>query len=192
MITPEAMAAIEGARVLVGGKRHLEEFARPGQEMYVLANNLEEIAAIIEKRRDNGVAVLATGDPGLYGILNFMRKRWQRGDIEVIPGVSSVQLAFARLSLPWHDAVILSAHGRSTEGLADAVARGKKTAVLTGSDNPPEKLYRLLEGSAPASTYYFCFDLSMSSEDILALRSGDAYPQEYMGRHNCIMVVLND
>lgn len=192
LITPAAQAAINEARIIVGGKRHLEEYAKPGQERFVLANNLEEIAHIIAGRRDEGVAVLATGDPGLYGVLNFLRRHWGPEEIEVIPGISSVQLAFARLGLPWHDAVIVSAHGRSAEGLAGIAAAGQKTAVLTGSDNPPEKLYLMMESGGPARTYYFCFDLSLPSEYILEIKSGQDYPEEYKGRHNCIMVMLDD
>jgi cobalt-precorrin-7 (C5)-methyltransferase len=192
MITFEALEAIKGARVVIGGKRHLEEFALPGQEKYILANNLEEIAAIIRGRREEGVAVLATGDPGLYGVLSFLKKFWDPGEIEVFPGVSSVQLAFARLCLPWHDAMILSAHGRPSGGLAELAAQSSKTALLTGSDNPPEKLFKLLENTGPERKFYFCFDLSMPSEYILELKSGGIYPEEFKGRHNCVMVVLND
>lgn len=192
LITLEALEAIKGARVIIGGKRHLEVFALPGQERYILANNLEEIAAIIRGRMEEGVAVLATGDPGLYGVLNFLKKFWDPGEIEVFPGISSVQLAFARLCQPWHDATILSAHGRPAVGLADLAAQSGKTALLTGNDNPPEKLFKLLESTGTSRKYYFCFDLSLPSEYILELKSGGIYPEELKGRHNCVMVVLND
>lgn len=192
LITKEALEAIKGARVVIGGKRHLEMFTLPGQEKYILANNLDEIADIIRSRLEEGVAVLATGDPGLYGVLSFIKKFWGPGEIEVFPGISSVQLAFARLCLPWHDALILSAHGRPAGGLAELASQSSKTALLAGTDNPPEKLYHLLEGAGTARTYYFCFDLSMPSELILKLKSGEIYPEELKGRHNCVMVVLND
>lgn len=191
-IAPVAAQAIKDACVIIGGKRHLEGFASPGQEQYIISNNLNDIVEVIRKRRDDGVAVLATGDPGLYGVLNFLKKYWGPEEIEVIPGVSSVQLAFARLCLPWHDAQILSAHGRPAEGLAKAVGFCKKAAILAGPDNPPENLFAMLDSGKSHRKYYFCFDLSLPTETIVELAPGYSYPEEYKGRHNCVMVIVND
>jgi len=71
LITPEAMAAIEGAEVIIGGKRHLEIYALPGREKHVLSGNLEDILDLVRSRGEKRVAVLATGDPGMYGILKY-------------------------------------------------------------------------------------------------------------------------
>lgn len=191
-ITPEARSAIEGARIVVGGKRHIENFCRSGQIGVILANNLEEILELVKRGQNEGVAVLASGDPGMYGILSFLKSRLGTENIEVIPGVSSVQIAFARLCLPWHEAVVLSAHGRPLEKVAELTEKAGIYAVLTGSDNPPEKVFSLLEKRGSGRKYYFCFDLSLPEEQILSLASGDTFPEEFKGRHNCVMVLENE
>ncbi|MFZ5647320.1 MAG: precorrin-6y C5,15-methyltransferase (decarboxylating) subunit CbiE [Bacillota bacterium] len=191
-LTEEARAAIAGARIVIGGKRHIESFCGKDQLKFILANNLEEVLEVIRSRRDEGIAVLATGDPGMYGILSFLRDRLGPENIAVLPGISSVQMAFARLCLPWHDAVVLSAHGRSPEKVAEIAEKAGKLAVLTGNDNPPETLFALMENMGGRKKYYFCFDLSLQGEEIILLNSGDKYPNEYKGRHNCVMVVLNE
>lgn len=191
-ITNEARSAIEGARIIIGGKRHLENFCRRDQMGVVLGNNLQEVLELVRSRREEGIAVLATGDPGMYGILSFLRERLGPENVEVVPGISSVQLAFARLCLPWHDAVVLSAHGRPVEDVEYLAEKPGKYAVLTGNDNPPEKIFSLLEKNCSRRKYHFCFDLSLPGEKILFLNSGDKYPDEFKGRHNCVMVIEND
>jgi precorrin-6B methylase 1 len=50
-----------------------------------------------------------------------------------VPGVSSVQVAFARLGLDWADARVLSAHGRMPEIEATELSRFDKIAILAGT-----------------------------------------------------------
>ncbi|MGB9826771.1 MAG: precorrin-6y C5,15-methyltransferase (decarboxylating) subunit CbiE, partial [Desulfofundulus sp.] len=96
-LTPAAQRALAGARVVVGGKRHLASLARGKQKTFIIKNNLAAMVDFIRSHREEGVAVLASGDPGLYGILNYLRQHFTPEELEVIPGISSVQVAFARL-----------------------------------------------------------------------------------------------
>ncbi|MFZ5643974.1 MAG: precorrin-6y C5,15-methyltransferase (decarboxylating) subunit CbiE [Bacillota bacterium] len=191
-ITREALEAIAKAGLLIGGKRHLESFALNGQDTFVLSNNLEEVTQVIKSRFAEGVAVLATGDPGMYGVLNYLVGKFNPDKIEVIPGISSIQLAFARICLPWHDAVTLSAHGRPADSIKAIVENSQKAAVLTGPDNSPEKIYDMINTVNSGKIIYLCFDLSLPSEEIVKLNTGDVYPKELKGRYNCVMVITNE
>lgn len=191
-LTPEAEAAMQEARLLIGGKRHLNSFAGVNQETYILSNNFGEVIELIGNRRESGIAILTSGDPGMYGMLGFLLRYLKPEDLEVIPGISSVQLAFAKLLIPWHDAVILSAHGRPTEELVRIAEKAGKIAILTGTDNPPEKIYNLINQITAVKKFYFCFDLSLPGEAIIQLRTGQFYPEEFKGRHNCVMVMVNE
>ncbi len=189
-LTYDAAKAIREAEIIIGGKRHIENFALKGQERFLLGNNLPEIVEIIKKNSGKQVAVLATGDPGLFGVLKYLLKYFKPEDFEVIPGVSSVQLAFARLSMSWDDAVIFSAHGRPANKLAEALGNFNKAAILTGSNNTPEKIFQMLKGLN--KVFYLCFDLSLPSEEIVILKATDKYPEELKYRYNCVMVVVNE
>ena len=90
------------------------------------------------------VCVLAQGDPGFFGIGRAFAERFGPGSLEVRPAPSLVSLAFARLGLPWDDAVVVSAQGRNP-GDAFMVAHrasssGHKVAVISGPDAPPERV----------------------------------------------------
>ena len=78
------------------------------------------------------VVVVASGDPGFFGIVRALRARG--AEPRVIPAVSSVALAFAALGLPWDDALVVSAHGRSPRRALAAALAHPKAAVLTAPD----------------------------------------------------------
>ncbi len=139
----QARVAIECAAVVVGSERQLRlAELRPGTERVVLRAGLDDVLGMIEQRRREGtpVCVLASGDPGFFGIVRILGERIGRDALRVHPAPSSIALAFARLGSSWDDAVVVSAHGRP---LADAVALvsgAAKAAVLTSPDAPPQAI----------------------------------------------------
>jgi precorrin-6Y C5,15-methyltransferase (decarboxylating) len=64
--------------------------------------------------------------------------------VRVLPAASSVALAFARLGEPWHDAVVLSAHGRPLDGILGPACTATKLAVLCDPENTPAAIARAL------------------------------------------------
>lgn len=192
-LTAAAREAIARAEVLLGGRRHLENFAPGGRETFALANNLMDALQFIKARRHLQVAVLATGDPGMYGILDFLRRHFSPEDIEVIPGISAVQEAFARLAMPWQDAVILSAHGRDTAALVEMIKHNSKVAVLTGPESTPSRLAGLLaEAGLGERAVFVCTDLTLPAEKVTALKIKDLTGSPEGARHNCVMVIVDE
>lgn len=192
-LTPAASRAIAGADVLVGGKRHLRALARNNQETFALKNNLPAAAEFIRSRMDRKMVVLASGDPGMFGILSFLRRHFPVEELKVIPGISSVQLAFARLALPWHDAVLLSVHGREPEALVENIRLNPKVAVLTGPLFPPEKVARLLvAGGIEDRLIYCCSDLTYPDEQVIAFRPEELCRRSQGINPNCVMVIVDE
>ena len=124
------------ADLVVGGRRHLHGL--PGRHLVVgddVAVVLDGIAA-----EPGRVCVLASGDPGFFGIVRALAERFGPAALDVRPAVSSVSLAFARVGVPWDDAVVVSAHGRPLPAAARRAAAAPKAAVLTSPEAPPEAL----------------------------------------------------
>lgn len=90
------------------------------------------------------VCVLASGDPGFFGIVRPLVERFGVGALDVHPAPSSVSLAFARLGLAWDDAVVVSTHGRPLASAARAILAHPKVAVLTSPQAAPQQLGRAL------------------------------------------------
>jgi len=129
---------IEAADVLAGGRRHLELFPGIGSERLVIADDLDGLIGRLESKvgRER-VVVLASGDPCLFGIGPLLAKRLGQERVEIVPGVSSPALAFARLGLGWHDATVVSAHGRPLDVAVAQARSATKLAVLTDEVNTP-------------------------------------------------------
>ena len=142
-LAKEAARAVEAADLVVGGRRHLDAFAPARSRRLVVGGDLAPVIEAVAAET-GPVCVLASGDPGFFGIVRVLAERFGPGALAVHPAPSTVSLAFARLGLPWDDAVVVSAHGRP---LADATRRAAavpKAAVLTSPDVPPELLGRHL------------------------------------------------
>jgi len=94
------------------------------------------------RAHDGEVAVLASGDPGFFGIV----RRLEEFSPVVKPGVSCVALAFARLGMSWDDAVVVSAHGRDPRRALNVCRAYPKVAVLTGPGCGPADIRAALAG----------------------------------------------
>ena len=167
----EARAAIDGAVVVAGAPRHLRTLAPLGARTLPIDGPLADVLDEIERER-GGVCVLASGDPGFFGIVRVLAERVGPDRLDVHPATSSVSLAFARLGIPWDDAVVISAHGRPLAEAAGRAVRHSKAAVLTAPDAPPEALGReLLALGAPHRRAAVCSRLGEPDErvDVAAL-----------------------
>ncbi|MDE7064445.1 MAG: precorrin-6y C5,15-methyltransferase (decarboxylating) subunit CbiE [Desulfovibrionaceae bacterium] len=139
--------AISEARLLAGGRRLLARFPdAPGRRL-PLTVPLEPALAALEAacRRGDAATVLADGDPLFFGIGATLIRRLGRDAVRILPGVSSLQEACARLGLPWHDVICLSLHGREDlQPLNTAVGTGRPICLLTDAAHTPDVLARHL------------------------------------------------
>ncbi|MEV1083065.1 precorrin-6y C5,15-methyltransferase (decarboxylating) subunit CbiE [Streptomyces sp. NPDC050211] len=139
---PPAEDVLGAAELVVGGRRHLDAVRLPsGAEQVVLgplAPALDRIEAYVAKQAP--VVVLASGDPGFFGIVRVLAERFGAGLLDIRPGVSSVAAAFARAGLTWDDAVVVSAHGREPRTAVNVCRAYPKVAVLTGPGAGPAEL----------------------------------------------------
>ncbi len=142
-LAKDAARAVQDADLIVGGDRHLDAFTPPGTRRLTVKGDVASVLDAIDDEPGR-VCVLGSGDPGFFGILRALAERFGPGSLEVHPAPSSVALAFARLGLPWDDAVVVSAHGRPIDDAARRAAGSPKVAVLTSPDNPPQALGREL------------------------------------------------
>ena len=138
---PQAEARLCSATLVVGGRRHLA-VAPP----HVRTVALGELAPALDTLAAHGgdAVVLASGDPGFFGIVRALRERGLK--FTVLPAVSSVALAFARAGLPWDDAVVVSAHGRDPRPAVNVCRACPKVAVLTGPGCGPAEIGAALDG----------------------------------------------
>ncbi|MFI8234404.1 precorrin-6y C5,15-methyltransferase (decarboxylating) subunit CbiE [Streptomyces sp. NPDC085900] len=146
---PVPAEVLAGAGLVVGGRRHLAAAAVPPDAEQVVLGPLAPALDAVERHLDKGgrVVVLASGDPGFFGIVRVLAERFGSGRLDVRPGVSSVAAAFARAGLTWDDAVVVSAHGRALRTAVNVCRARPKVAVLTGPGSGPAELGAALRGA---------------------------------------------
>ncbi|MFC8511520.1 precorrin-6y C5,15-methyltransferase (decarboxylating) subunit CbiE [Streptomyces sp. NPDC057257] len=150
---PLPAGVLAGARLVVGGRRHLTAAPVPEGAEQVVLGPLAPALDVIERHleKDGRVVVLASGDPGFFGIVRVLAERFGSERLDVRAGVSSVAAAFARVGLPWDDAVVVSAHGRDLRTAVNVCRARPKVAVLTGPGAGPAELgAALATGGGPA------------------------------------------
>lgn len=133
------------AAFVVGAARHLRRFAPAMLSTLELAGDLDHLCDAVAEH-DGGVVILASGDPGFFGIVRKLAERFGRDALEVLPGVSSVASVFGRAGMPWDDAIVVSAHGRDPRAAVNACRAYPKVAVLTSPAFGPAQLAAALTG----------------------------------------------
>ena len=159
----KALEAIGKAEVLIGHRRHLDnfpDFAGEKRELGELAEMLDFL-----KGTDKRTVVLGSGDPNFFGVARFLLRNLPKERIEIFPNVTSVQYAFARIKEPWDDAIFVSVHGRGLHRAVDRIIAAEKAAVLTDSVNTPAVIAaELLERGAEGYEAWLCEDMGLPGE----------------------------
>ncbi|MDD1665948.1 MAG: cobalt-precorrin-7 (C(5))-methyltransferase [Methanomicrobiales archaeon] len=158
MLTEEAVLALKGARRVYGSRRAIE-LARVALPR---SCEIQEIRDYSSLDIPDDAILLSTGDPMLAGL----------GDRsgEVIPGISSLQLAFARLRLPLVKVAVVDGHsrdpGQAIEETAEEVLRGKIVFILPDPSFPMKDLSSALKKAGISCTIALCEDLGYPAERI--------------------------
>lgn len=189
-ITPIALEKIHEAKFLLGGRRALADFAEEGQEIFAITANLNESLNFVrEKILIDNVVVMVSGDPGYFSMLDLLRKNFPPSKIEVIPSISAMQLAFARLSLSWYSAKLLSFHGRKPADEDLKFESEKILGLLTDSKFNSATISKILLelGWEKNSQLAICSRLSYSDEKIILTTLEQAETSEPVS--HCILIV---
>ncbi|MGB6161633.1 MAG: precorrin-6y C5,15-methyltransferase (decarboxylating) subunit CbiE [Pseudonocardiaceae bacterium] len=123
-LSPGAARALAAAHVVLGAPHQLAAVPVPAGATVLGPSELDRLPDTAP------VVVLASGDPGFFGIVRALRSRGLRP--VVLPARSSVARAFAVLGRSWDDVAVVSAHGRSLRRALNVCRAHPAVAVLAG------------------------------------------------------------
>jgi precorrin-6y C5,15-methyltransferase (decarboxylating), CbiE subunit len=139
-----------------------------------LAECLNEAAKAVNGGKN--VALLSTGDPGFSGLLHTVVESglFKTGELNVIPGVSSIQACAARLNLSWDNARLFTFHEGEVsddqkEKLISAYQCGRTIILLPDQKNfaPKDVAALLIETGANKQTpVCICENLTLENERV--------------------------
>lgn len=206
-LSPTALALLRNADVVIGGTRTLALLAREckaGAQRHDLTGKLKDVPEWVRAARADHLScvVLATGDPLCHGIAPYLAQHLCVEVLDILPNLSTLQLACARIGLAWQDARIVSVHARDAGewqrgslpshglyALAQAARQHARLLVLTSPDNTPDRIARLLlaEGLGEDFLMAVAENLLQPEERVLA----ELTPQQAAGmRFAALNVVL--
>ena len=171
-LTLLAIETIENSDVLVGSQRSLDLFEDIDAKFVPLQpRNIPQTVkeALGYLKEGLNVSILSTGDPGFSGMLKTMQKLSPETELEVIPGISSVQLASARVQVPWDTANLITIHGGKapTEDLLEKIDTKNKNIILPNRHINELAEYLIEKGFSPDYDITICEKLSYPDEQVV-------------------------
>ncbi len=166
-MTAQARRLVEAADVLVGPESCATLVPAAIRGRLVSAANLEELVERIEVAGAKRVVVLASGDPLFYGTARYVCSKLGKDRFEVVPHVSSMQLAFARVKESWEDAFLANLSGQSIERVVDRVRSSETVGLFTSDQWPAPAVARaLLDEGIDYFQAYVCENLGSPDERV--------------------------
>lgn len=190
-ILPAAYDVIENADVVIGSKRAFASIDAGDKEAYFITSDLNGVKNYIDRNRMRNVAVIASGDPGFYGILEYLKTVYPISELKVIPGLSSFQYLAASLAVSWHDAYLGSIHGRSAD-IEDIVKRFKTVFLLTDNESSCQSIITVLfQKGFYEKVVYIGSNLSYPDEEIIKVKISD-YKNEVFNKKLSVAVITDE
>lgn len=143
-----AKAAITGASIVFGGKRHLE-LAAPliEGEAQPWPTPFDAAMRNVVALRGQKVCVLASGDPFFYGVGVTLSRHIGSDEFTTYPSPSAFSLAASRLGWALQDIETVSLHGRPIDLIHPLLHPGRRIIALTSDEKGPRELAKLLTES---------------------------------------------
>jgi cobalt-precorrin-7 (C5)-methyltransferase len=177
-VTPTARKTVSEAQIVIGAQRSLDIFKSVihGEALPLTAKNLNDLFkhAVEETKKGKKVAILSTGDPGFSGLLKSVlnTKLITASEINVVPGISSVQACAAKLGLSWDEACLFTFHQGNISAekkaeLSSCLKAGRNVMLLPDVKNFSPKeiaVYLIKSGFSPKIPVFICKNLTLSDE----------------------------
>ncbi|NER78701.1 MAG: precorrin-6y C5,15-methyltransferase (decarboxylating) subunit CbiE [Leptolyngbya sp. SIO1D8] len=186
---------IAQADVLAGSDRHLQYFPDHKAQRWPLQALETRLQAHLAKTDPGLVVVLTSGDPLFFGLGRQLLQTLPAEALTFHPHLSSVQLAFSRLKLPWQDAALVSAHGRSLDCLAHSLKMGADPiAVLTDHTHTPGAIAHFIQGLDLPTPYqiWVCENLGGLEERVHVFSLADIQNRDFSPLNVVVLQRLAD
>ncbi len=174
-MTPRIHAEVAGASVLAGAHRLLALFPGfRGTRVPVgadIGHSLDLLAPHIAA--NERVVVLVTGDPGVCSLAQPIVRRFGADRCRIIPGISAVQAAFARLAPEWTHARLINAHAGVPDVDPGSLAHEQSVAVVGGNAKTWPWVLDLAKRLEGTHTLHLCRELTMPDENVRELSMQD-------------------
>ncbi len=140
-LSSDAKMLIETADYIIGGARHLAMLPDnlPAQTSKWLSP-FEDNIAHIQQLRGQSTVILASGDPLYFGVGRLLLANFAHDEVRIIPWISSITHALARMGWAQEASLCLSLHGRDMTTINPYLQPEQQLILLAQNGQTPKKL----------------------------------------------------
>lgn len=166
LMTTFAREILEICDHIVGHARHREDIQPLIDHKIDEYVTLTELKNYLLNRRERCVAVLASGDPCIYGIGEYLTRfaKEEGIQIRILNGISSMQYLFSKIGVSMNDVYLTSSHGK--EPNFDVLSEMKKVAMVTDEKIGPYQIAQEMAKRGKEKTIVIGENLSYPNERI--------------------------
>jgi precorrin-6B C5,15-methyltransferase / cobalt-precorrin-6B C5,C15-methyltransferase len=188
VISP-ARQLVEQAQLLIVAESTLARLPKLSAERLVVGSNLDEAIDRISRAGNKRVVVLASGDPLFYGVARYLCDKLGKDRFEVVPHVSSMQLAFARVKESWEEAFLTNLANRPLDQAIEKIRISTKAGLFTSDTSPPKAVARaLLDRRIDYFSAYVCENLGSPDERVTQGELAEIATQDFSPLNVMILV----
>jgi precorrin-6B C5,15-methyltransferase / cobalt-precorrin-6B C5,C15-methyltransferase len=181
------------ADLIAGDQRTMALVPDTQVERLVLGADPEQLVARIEHKKIGRVAVLVSGDPLFYGLARFLCDRLGADCCEIVPHVSSMQLAFARVKESWDEAYLTNLANHPIDVVVERIRSAEKVGLFTNDQWTPAKVAaELVTRQIDYFTAYVCENLGARNERVTCGTLSELSQMEFESLNVMILVRAAD
>lgn len=187
-LTAASRRLIEEAELLVGSEHTLGHIPPGRAERLVVGADPQQVVERLA-HETRPTVVLVSGDPLFYGMARYLCDKLGKDRFEVVPHVSSMQLAFARVKESWEEAYLTSLATHTLAHVVERLRTVEKAGLFTTEHVTPSHVAQaLLERGIDYFTAYVCENLGSPDERVTQGELRDLVGQEFSPLNVLILV----
>jgi precorrin-6Y C5,15-methyltransferase (decarboxylating) len=188
-LTPNARRIIDDAQMLLGDEQTMAATKNQTAQRVEIGNDLEALVRRVASADQSRIVILANGDPLFYGTARYLCDRLGKDRFEVIPHVSSMQLAFARVKESWDEAYLTNLANQNLDRALERIRTAEKVGLFTTELVPPPAVAQaLLDRQIDYFYAYVCENLGSPDERVFQGDLAEVAQREFSPLNVMILV----
>jgi precorrin-6Y C5,15-methyltransferase (decarboxylating) len=180
-LTSRARELLAAADLVLGSDNTLGLLPElPGQRQALGPDPQEAVRLVEENLGKKRIVVVASGDPLFYGVARYLCDRLGKEHFEVLPHVSTMQLAFARVKESWEEAYLTNLAMHPLDEVLDRIRTAETVGLFTSEkEGPPEVARQLLARGLDYFRAYVCENLGGPDERVTLAELAEIQEMEF-------------
>jgi precorrin-6B C5,15-methyltransferase / cobalt-precorrin-6B C5,C15-methyltransferase len=192
-LTRQALELLQTAGTVFGPSNLLSKLPSGSFQTVSLSADLDQAVQTVSSPHRGPLVLVASGDPLFYGVARYLCDRLGKDRFDVLPHVSSMQLAFARVKESWDEAYLSNLSTQTLPNVLSRIRGAQKVGLFTTEQASPNRVCQaLLDQGVDYFTVYVCENLGSPDERVTRGTLAEIAQQHFSPLNVMILVRLPD